>query len=332
LANSAHRNADPGVPTGFVGRPATFDDLDLVQRLFADVDIALFGEAEPSRVWIEEDWSSDWVDLATMSRLILAPDGTLAGYANLEAVDPSSEVGAFGRVHPAYVGRALGSSLVRWSEAVAATLVRSGKTSSLRHSISGADAAARELLTRAGFIHVRTAWHMRMELPERYLAGEPPSGVRIRSSVAGRDDREIWETMEAAFRTHFGYQPIGFEQWWDNTRRTGAYDPSLVLVAEADDRIVGASHQFVLPESGVGWVGDLGVRPELQGRGIGKSLLRHALADLSRRGFRVAQLNVDSQNETGAVELYRSVGMTVYREWLDLAKTIEGAGGATLSR
>jgi ribosomal protein S18 acetylase RimI-like enzyme len=44
-------------------------------------------------------------------------------------------------------------------------------------------------------------------------------------------------------------------------------------------------------------------------------LLRHALADLARRGFRFAQLNVDSENETGATDLYRKVGMTVWREW-----------------
>jgi mycothiol synthase len=87
---------------------------------------------------------------------------------------------------------------------------------------------------------------------------------------------------------------------------------------------VGASYRIVIEDGGVGWIGDLGVRPALQRRGIGKALLRRALADLSLRGFRLAQLNVDAQNETGAVQLYRSVGMTVHREWLDLARTIEG--------
>jgi len=315
---------DTALPSGYVVRAATLDDLDLVQGLVVDVDLALFGEAESSRVWIEEDWSSDWVDLPTMSRLIFSADGSLAAYANLEAVDPSSEVGAFGRVHPEHLGKRLGSGLVRWSETVASTLIGPGAAAPLRHSISGTDRSARDLLTRAGFEHVRTSWHMRMDLPERFDAGAPPTGVTIRPSVAARDDREIWETMEAAFRTHFGYQPVGFEQWWDNTRRTGVYDPSLVLVAELEGRIVGAAHQFLIPEGGLGWVGDLGVRPEWQGRGIGKSLLRHAIADLSHRGCRVVQLNVDSQNETGAVGLYRSVGMTVHREWLDLSKTVAG--------
>jgi mycothiol synthase len=324
LANSLDRSPDPGLPAGYVVRAATFHDLDTVADLLADVDVALFGQAEPSRVWLQEDWSSDWVDLPTMTRLIVAPDGTVAGYATLEAVDPAKEVGAFGRVHPRHAGRGIGSALVDWTGRATRTLIRPGSTTSLRHSIAGADAAARELLTRAGFTHVRTAWHMRMELPEGYSPAPAPRGVTIRPSVAGPDDREIWETMEAAFRTHFGYQPVGFDQWWDNTRRTGAYDPSLVLVAEVEGRIVGASQQFVIEDGGVGWIGDLGVRPELQGRGIGKALLRHALADLSARGFRLAQLNVDAQNETGAVELYRSVGMTVYREWLDLAISIEG--------
>jgi mycothiol synthase len=328
LANSPDRDAGHQPATGYVARPATFADLDAVQELFEDVDRALFGEAEPSRVWIEEDWSSDWVDLPTMSRLIFAPDGALAGYANLEAVDPSEEVGAFARVHPGHQGRGLGAGLVAWTQTITQTLIPSGATTSLRHSISGADPAARDLLTRSGFEHVRTSWHMRMELPKAYAAGDAPLGVTIRPSVAGGDDRGIWETMESAFRTHFGYQPVGFEQWWDNTRRTGAYDPSLVLVAVIDDRIVGASHQFVFDDARVGWVGDLGVRPELQGRGIGKALLRHALADLSVRGMRLAQLNVDSQNGSGAVELYRSIGMAVYRDWLDLAKTVEGAGQA----
>jgi mycothiol synthase len=79
-----------------------------------------------------------------------------------------------------------------------------------------------------------------------------------------------------------------------------------------------------LAEDRIGWVGDLAVRPEMEGRGIGSALLRSALSDLSRRGMRIAELNVDSQNESGAVHLYRKVGMTVFREWLDYERFIAG--------
>jgi len=260
-----------------------------------------------------------------MSRLVVAPDGSVAGYVNLEAVDPSEVVGAFGRVAPTRVRQGIGRGLVRWSRRAAAALIPVATATILRHSISAEDEAARLLLADEGFEHVRTAWHMRMALQPGYRAGEVPSGVTIRPSVEGTDDRGIWETMEAAFGTHFGFQPVGFDQWWANTRSTGAYDPSLILVAELDGSIVGASEQFIPPGERTGWVGDLGVRPGFQGRGIGRALLRHALADLSSRGLRFGQLNVDSQNQTGAVELYRSVGMRVVRTWLDLDATVDGS-------
>src|SRR5437867_8160366 len=91
------------LPAGYRARHASLDDIDLVDRLFQEVDRAMVGEAESSAVWIKEDWSSDWVDLATMTRLIFAPGGSVAAYANLEAVDPRVEVGASGRVHPEHV-------------------------------------------------------------------------------------------------------------------------------------------------------------------------------------------------------------------------------------
>ena len=72
--------------------------------------------------------------------------------------------------------------------------------------------------------------------------------------------------------------------------------------------------------------------PEMQGRGIGSALLRSALADLSRRGMRIAELNVDSQNESGAVHLYRKVGMTVFREWLDYRAVHRGNADAGVTR
>jgi GNAT superfamily N-acetyltransferase len=192
----------------------TFDDLDAVERLLIDVDASSFGEAESSRIWLEEAWSSDWTDLPTMSRLLIAADDSVAGYADLEAVDPAKEIGVFARVHPGHVRRGLGAALVGWTRWAAARMVAPGRSVTLRHSIAGPDRAARRLLEREGFEHVRTAWHMRMDLPPGFAAGDPPPGVTIRPSIAGDDDLEIWETMEAAFRTHFGFQPVGFEQWW----------------------------------------------------------------------------------------------------------------------
>ena len=83
------------VPAGYRSRPATLDDVDTVDRFFREVDQALFGSAESSRGWVEESWRSDWVDLPTMTLLVFSADGGVAATADLEAIDPAKEIGAW---------------------------------------------------------------------------------------------------------------------------------------------------------------------------------------------------------------------------------------------
>ena len=92
------------VPAGYRSRPAALDDVDAVDRLFRAVDEALFGTSESSRAWIDESWRSDRVDLPTMTLLVFSAEGGLAASAELEAIDPTKEIGAFARVHPGHLG------------------------------------------------------------------------------------------------------------------------------------------------------------------------------------------------------------------------------------
>jgi mycothiol synthase len=62
---------------------------------------------------------------------------------------------------------------------------------------------------------------------------------------------------------------------------------------------------------GMGWIESLGTRSEWRGRGLGRALLLAAFGELYRRGQRRIGLAVDAGNETGATQLYRSVGMRV---------------------
>ena len=53
-------------------------------------------------------------------------------------------------------------------------------------------------------------------------------------------------------------------------------------------------------DSGVGWVGDLGVLPEWRGRGIARALLAASFEAFRARRLATARLNVDAENETGS--------------------------------
>jgi GNAT superfamily N-acetyltransferase len=57
------------------------------------------------------------------------------------------------------------------------------------------------------------------------------------------------------------------------------------------------------------------IRDQWRGRGIASALLRRAFAAFASRGLPQVMLNVDSENSTGAVLLYESVGMRTVRAW-----------------
>lgn len=82
------------------------------------------------------------------------------------------------------------------------------------------------------------------------------------------------------------------------------------LVAVRDDAdVLGYVICDVTPNFGhdIGHVKDLAVRPDEQGDGIGRRLLRRALVSLLVRGASVVKLEVRPSNEA-AVSLYRSEG------------------------
>jgi ribosomal protein S18 acetylase RimI-like enzyme len=74
--------------------------------------------------------------------------------------------------------------------------------------------------------------------------------------------------------------------------------------------------QGIRDRSGLGAIQNLGITPEHRGRGLGSSLLLHALEGFQYAGLRRAFLEVTCQNE-GAVRLYRRLGFykvrTVYK-------------------
>ena len=277
-------------------------------------EAALFGSSEPVRAFILDDWSLATFDLARDTAVVLDPGGEIAAYGQLSTHDPMAFFEAWVNVHPRCEGRGIGAALMRWTEAKAAERLPAGASSAVRNGVASVDERARSLLSGAGYSHVRSFWQMTIEVGDGVALPPDPEGVVIRPYVDPDDDRGLYETMETAFATHFGYREETFEEWIGNQRGFATWDPSLLVIAEAAGGVVGGAINF-LNEDGVGWVGELGVRPAWQRRGIGRALLRRSFADFSARGSKTVRLGVDTENESGAVGLYRSVGMSPFREW-----------------
>jgi mycothiol synthase len=186
--------------------------------------------------------------------------------------------------------------------------------------VKAGNAGAIALLETYGYAAIRSFWQMTMDLDDSFDAGPAPDGATIRPVVMEVDGPAAQSVLNTAFRSHFGHVEETFEAWMMQQEADDTWDPTLGLLAEIDGTIVGFSNNGVIDE--VGYVFELGVLPEMQGRGIGRALLRHSFAMLAGRGIAKGRLGVDTQNVTGAVELYRSIGMTPVSEHRVVEKLI----------
>jgi mycothiol synthase len=297
------------LPPGFTSRPATLDDLDDVVALRREWDLKYVGESEAARAMLQYEWGAASFEMERDTRLIHAADGALAAFAQHSTPDPELlRYNAFGPVDPEFEGRGLGSAIVDWTEAHTRSLIGAGSTARLWHSVQAGNAGAIALLETYGYAAIRSFWEMTIDLDDSFEAGVAPEGVTIRPVVMDVDGPAAQSVLNTAFRSHFGHVEETFEGWLAQQEADDTWDPTLGLLAEVDGEIVGFSNNGVI--DGVGYVFELGVLPEMQGRGIGRALLRHSFAMLAGGGIRKGRLGVDTQNVTGAVELYRSIGMT----------------------
>jgi mycothiol synthase len=309
------------LPPGFTSRPATLGDLDGVAALVRAWEMKYVGESEAVRAMLQYEWGAASFDMERDTRVIHAADGALAAFVQHSTPDPElGRYDAFGPVDPSFEGRGLGSAIVDWTETETRSRIGRGSTARLWNSVQAGNAGSIALLETRGYVTIRSFWQMTMDLDGSFDAGVPPEGVTIRPAVLAVDGPAAQSVLNTAFRSHFGHVEETFEAWMAQQEADDTWDPTLGLLAEVDGAIVGFSNNGVI--DGIGYVFELGVLPEMQGRGIGRALLRHSFAMLAKRGITIGRLGVDTQNVTGAVELYRSIGMTQVSEHRVVEKLI----------
>ncbi|GED86146.1 mycothiol synthase [Streptomyces sp. NPDC091412] len=238
-----------------------------------------------------------------VSHLLLAVDGELVGYAQLEDTDPVEAPAAELVVHPEHRGHGHGRALG------AALLAASGKR--LRVWAHGGQSAARHLAQVLGLTLFRELRQMRrplkdLDLPEPAL----PEGVTVRPFVPGRDDAAWLEVNAEAF-AHHPEQGSLTQRDLDDREAQPWFDPQGFFLAEREGRLIGFHWTKVHREERLGEVYVLGVRPGAQGGGLGKALTLIGLRHLAAQGLPTAMLYVDADNKA-AVSVYERLGFTTY--------------------
>jgi mycothiol synthase len=298
---------DSDVLRGFDTRPVRKTDLDDVVGLLEAADEALGLPPESIREELTWTWNLPRTNLERDTRILRDADAVIAYGEAMWNQDEGGPLHLSVRVHPDYRGRGIGSWLLAWGESLASERGSEG----VRAFAADADAQAQALLRSRRYVHVRSGYTMRKDLEPDEDPGTPPAGVTIRR-YDDADERVLYEMDQASFAEHWGFRPTSFESFNEELHGED-WDPSLVFLAQTSGTRVGYVVSFLFQTCG--YVANLGVLKEWRGRGIGKALLHRSFAELASRDMPEVRLNVDAQNVHGAVALYESVGMSVYRRY-----------------
>jgi ribosomal protein S18 acetylase RimI-like enzyme len=154
-----------------------------------------------------------------------------------------------------------------------------------------------------------------------------PNGVEVRP-VKPEHMRQIWEASNEAFRDHWGYIPDPWEAF-DQMMNDPDFDSSLWRVAWQGDEVAGMVLSFINKDENEiygrkrGYTENICVRRPWRKQGLAKALIALSLIAIKERGMTEAGLGVDSENISGALHLYESMGYrmvkrtTIYRKRLN---------------
>jgi ribosomal protein S18 acetylase RimI-like enzyme len=312
---------------GYRLRRPTRDDAEALLGLCRSDESSVVGSSDTTLVDVFEAFDQPNVPPATTQWLLEAvADGGAAPVVWTAFWDfpdnPTVFVDAYR--HPEHPERLRSAVLYSYLDPVARLAAARG-LDSLRLG-AGAyreDDAYGATLRSLGFDVRRVFSLLRIDLAG--MAASPPSplpGVTIRpfrveSAADWEDAHRVWDL---AFRGHFEYQATTLADWREQLAGNPDPDYGRWLLAEARDgsgppEVVGLlESNGTQLELGGGWVRTLGVLEGHRGRGIGAALLRHAFVRYAADGLSWAGLGVDTENATGALDLYLRTGMHVYRQ------------------
>lgn len=336
------------VPTagGLTWRPWTRADVPELAELLHAVEQADGRVWFTSAAEIAESFDAPVSDAARDTLVGLDADGTMRAYAWVERYPTDGaallRASVTGGVHPTRRGEGIGTELLAWATGRARQVLAASGTDARLAGLPGrisahvedtSPAERRELLRAGGFEPVRYYANLVRDLsaPVPAVGLEPPLRL-VPWSDALEDATRL--ARNDAFRDHWGSQPRTTESWrahrshfapqWSfvvvdesvEYAGSGSEQPGDVTVAPGTPYVVGLhqaeryEHDWASQGYTAGYTRLLGVRAGYRGRRIAAALLTHAMHVYAADGMQYAELDVDTDNPTGAPALYARLGYT----------------------
>jgi mycothiol synthase len=304
---------------GLTWRAATLDDLDALTVLQRAIDLADHPNYATTRDELEEELSHSYVDLERDSLVARDVHGVTVAYGTVE-LSPGQETIVrsflYGGVHPEHRGRGIGRELIAWQQSRALQQL-AGSPKTLPGWICGntdeRDPATARLLARSGFMPTRWFISQLRDLAQDIPVVDLPPGITLVPYSTELSDA-IHVAKNEAFRDHWSSQPTTDEQWSSMTGLDSFHAGHSSAALAPDGSVAGFLITFVVEDDwelqgfSSGYVALLGVVREWRRKGIAPALLAHAMRAYRDAGFEKAELDVDSDNPSGALGMYTGMG------------------------
>jgi GNAT superfamily N-acetyltransferase len=235
-----------------------------------------------------------------------------------------------GKVVPEYRHKGLGTALLRANmkriKEISSQHPSAGKKSMMQF-VNQKSISYVTMLEKEGFSAVRYNFTMCRPDLENIPDHPLPAGLEVRP-VKQEHIRIIWDAMVVAFRDHWG-TTIPSEEDYQEFTADRNFRPDLWQVAWEGDRVVGTVIPFIDAVENEkfhrlrGWTEEITTQREWRKKGVAHALLVNALHRLKAEGMKEAALHVDSENPTGALSVYTSVGFQPIETTIIYQKPIE---------
>lgn len=319
---------------GLTWRPVNRADAPALVRLFE-----LIEQADQAGMYTDETEISAQFDEPGLSpgRDTLGavlPGGDLAAFGVVYAAPAARDTQRIflsGGVRPDWRGRGLGRRILDWQIARAEETHREIRPDLPAQVEAGGvdrDDPRGRILRRAGFAPVRWWYEMARDLSAP-LPETPPLARNV--TFTGYEPGHAQQVRQAhneAFADHWGTAAVDEHVWAQRFSAAQGFRPDLSLVAIAGSEIAAYLLSFVhtaeiaavgAPTAHVGY---LGTRRAWRRQGLGGALLSTAMRGFRDAGYTVARLVVDTENGSGALDVYRRAGFEVDRRWVTYGRRL----------
>lgn len=192
------------------------------------------------------------------------------------------------------------------------------------------DSAFLAIYRARGFEHVRSSYNMQRDLDEPIPPSPLPPNLTLHTLEPEMDDA-VRETFNESFRDHWGHEDASPEVWQTSVADVSDLRRDLSLVVKDGDETVAFCINFENTADnerrGIrrGWVGILGTRRTWRKRGIASALLAESMRRFREAEFDWLGIGVDTENLSGALHLYESMGFKPYKTRVMLEKKVAGS-------